>query len=199
LNTRQITALISLSEQSEKPLGEIIDLFISNEKGIGATVKELGLNTKDALKGINGSFKDTKSTIKNAFKEAIKVVEEEDQEEVEPAVENSLTSNAAVTTIDVEAVTEKLEKVVKEAKVQIEALANKDADKAQKEIEKLEKSAEKAIEKIEKSTEKDADKIVNTDNDDEDKVDEDDSDDSNKADTTKNSEKENKGKSNTKN
>jgi hypothetical protein len=199
LNTRQITALISLSEQSEKPLGEIIDLFISNENGIGATVKALGLNTKDALKGINDSFKDSKLTIKNAFKEAIKVVEEEDKEEVEAVVENSLTTKTAVTTKEVKAVTEKLEKVVKEAKEQIEAIAGKDLDKAQKEIEKLEKSAEKAIEKIEKAAEKDADKVVNEDKDDEDKADKVEVEVDDEDDDSKSNEKENKGKSNTKN
>jgi hypothetical protein len=164
LSTRQVIALISLSEQSKKPLAEVIDLFLQNEKGIGATAHELGLTTKDALKGINTSFKITKETIKDAFKEAIKVVETEDQTEVLSLVNKSLdgqTEEIAKTTKEAKAVTEKLEKVVKEAKEQVKAIVaekkeDKVLDKAQKEIEKVEKAAEKAIEKVEKAAEKDA-------------------------------------------
>jgi hypothetical protein len=167
LSTRQVIALISLSEQSKKPLAEVIDLFLQNEKGIGATAHELGLTTKDALKGINTSFKSTKETIKDAFKEAIKVVETEDQTEVLSLVNKSLdgqTEEIAKTTKEAKAVTEKLEKVVKEAKEQVKAIVaekheDKVIDKAQKEIEKVEKAAKKAIEKVEKAADKDADKV----------------------------------------
>jgi hypothetical protein len=167
LSTRQVIALISLSEQSKKPLAEVIDLFLQNEKGIGATAHELGLTTKDALKGINTSFKITKETIKDAFKEAIKVVETEDQTEVLSLVNKSLdgqTEEIAKTTKEAKAVTEKLEKVVKEAKEQVKAIVaekheDKVIDKAQKEIEKVEKAAKKAIEKVEKAADKDADKV----------------------------------------
>jgi hypothetical protein len=167
LSTRQVIALISLSEQSKKPLAEVIDLFLQNEKGIGATAHELGLTTKDALKGINTSFKSTKETIKDAFKEAIKVVETEDQTEVLSLINKSLdgqTEEIAKTTKEAKAVTEKLEKVVKEAKEQVKAIVaekheDKVIDKAQKEIEKVEKAAKKAIEKVEKAADKDADKV----------------------------------------
>jgi hypothetical protein len=209
LNTRQITALISLSEQSEKPLAEVIDLFIANENGIGATVKELGLNTKDALKGINGSFKDTKATIKNAFKEAIKVVEEEEQEEVEEVVANSITA-PTTTTEEVKAVKEKLEKVVKEAKEQVEAIAaEKEVEKAEKVLEKatekVEKVLEKATEKAEKALEqekKDAEKAVkdaDDDNDDNDDDEEEEVEDEDEDDDKEDSVKDSKGKSNKKN
>jgi hypothetical protein len=185
LNTRQVIALISLSEQSEKPLAEVIDLFLQNEKGIGSTAKELGLTTKDALKGINGSFKDTKATIKTAFKAAIKLVEEDDQEEAEAIVDSTLAgqTEATATTeeakVAAKATTAKLEKIVKDAKAQIETITtNKDEkaiDKAGKEIEKLEKTAEKAIEKIDKAADSDKDEeaIIEADEDNNDSEDKD--------------------------
>jgi hypothetical protein len=199
LNTRQVIALISLSEQSKKPLGEVIDLFLGNEKGIGTTAHELGLSTKDALKGINDSFKSTKATIKLAFKEAMKAVEVEDQEEVATIINNNLdgqtvapTTTTTTTAEEVKAVTQKLEKVVKEAKEQVKAIVSekqeeKAIDKAQKEIEKVEKAAEKAIEKVEKAAEKsaDMDKVTEVDNDNDDE--------------DKDNEKGNEGKSNKKN
>jgi hypothetical protein len=203
LNTRQVIALISLADQADKPLGEVIDLFLQNEKGIGSTAHELGLNTKDALKGINGSFKDTKETIKKAFKEAIKVVEEEDQEEVTAIVNSSLDGQTAITastsktTEEVKAVTQKLEKVVKEAKAQVEAITaekqvEKVLDKAEKEIEKVEKKAEKAIEKIEKSAEKDDDSDVKVETDDKDEVESEDKGNREKSERPEKAEKSNK-------
>lgn len=158
LNTRQIIAVLSLSEQTEKPLAEVLDLFLENEKGLGATAHALGLPTKDALKGINSSFKDAKSTIKQAFKEAIKIVEDDEKEEVEALVASSLAGQTAAA--EVQAVNKKLVQVVKEAKLQVKAItaeaenkkAEKDDKKAVKELEKLEKKVEKAIEKLEKKT-----------------------------------------------
>lgn len=173
LNTRQVIAILSLAEQSEKPLGEVLDTFLANDKGIGATAHELGLTSKEALKGINSSFKDAKETIKKAFKEAMKVVEDEDKEEVEAIVDGSLTgqTTTATTARTVEEVKEtakKLEKVVDEAKAQVEAISAATAEKkVEKEIEKLEKKAEKALEKIEKAAEKKTEEIIDKeDNDD---------------------------------
>ncbi len=159
LNTRQIIALISLSEQSEKPLAEVIDLFVANEKGIGATSNELGLTIKDALKGINESFKSTKSTIKQAFKEAMKAVDEEDKDEVEALVNESLTvqiktTEATESTEELKAVAKKFEKVVDDVKEQVEAIAEKN-----NKIEKIEKIEEKAAEKIDKTEDKATEKV----------------------------------------
>lgn len=189
LNTRQVIAIISLAEQADKPLIEVIDLFLENEKGIGSTAKELGLTTKDALKGINGSFRETKATIKTAFKEAIKLVDEDEQEEAKVIVDSTLAGQ----TEETKEASAKIEKIVKDAKAQIEIIAgNKDKKaikKIEKEIEKLENAAEKAVEKIEKSVDKDKD-----DNDDvkENAAKE-------KGNSEKNKDKESKGKSDKKN
>lgn len=207
LNTRQVIAIMSLAEQAEKPLAEVIDLFLENEKGIGSTAKELGLTTKDALKGINGSFKETKATIKTAFKEAIKLVDEEDQEEAEEIVDSTLAGQTEATKVETsteaaKATSAKLEKIVKDAKAQIEAIAGnedeKAADKVEKEIDKLEKAAEKAVEKIEKAA--DNNDAATEEADDNDDIEEnDDSDDRDNAEKGKDSLKENKGKSDKKN
>jgi hypothetical protein len=162
LNTRQVIVVISLAEQANKPLGEVIDLFVAKEKGIGATAHALGLNTKDALKGINSSFKDAKATIKKAFKEAIKVVEKADKMEIEAIVNCSLADVDKKE--EVKKVNEKLQKVVEEAKSQVEAItAATKSKKAEKAVEKAEKKIKKAIEKVEKSIEK-ADKKADKDN-----------------------------------
>jgi len=175
LNTRQIIALISLSEQSEKPLAEVIDLFVANEKGIGATSNELGLIIKDALKGINESFKSTKSTIKQAFKEAMKAVDEEDKDEVEALVNESLavqikTTEATESTEELKAVAKKFEKVVDDAKEQVEAIAEKNnkiekiEEKAAEKIDKTEDKATEKVEKVEKAEEKAIDKTNDVEN-----------------------------------
>ena len=198
LNTRQIVALISLSEQANKPLTEVIDLFLQNEKGIGATANKLGLNTKDALKGINASFKDIKETIKTAFKEAMKVVDEKDKAEVIALIDSNLNGQTvapSATAEEVKIVTEKLEKVVKEAKAQIKTIvAEKQGEKvlykAEKSAEKLEKSVEKAIEKLEKSAEKAVKKLEKSaEKNDENDNDSDDDNDNNKDDDKDNQEK----------
>jgi hypothetical protein len=207
LNTRQVIAIMSLAEQADKPLAEVIDLFLQNEKGIGSTAKELGLTTKDALKGINGSFKDTKETIKNAFKAAIQLVEEDEQEEVAEIVESTLAGQVetAATAAKVKETKEKLVSIVKEAKAQVEAItADKDAEKAldkiEKAVEKADKEIEKAIEKADKEIEKAVEKAdkedKSADDKDDDKEVEDDSDDEEAKDKEV---KENKGKSNKKN
>ena len=137
LNTRQIIALISLSEQSNKPLTEVIDLFLQNEKGIGATANKLGLTTKDALKGINESFKD--------------------KEEVVALINSNLAGQTVAPTATIEEVKiveQKLEKVVKEAKEQVKTIV---ADKkCKKDIDNKDR-----IEKLRKSTEKNDDKYKN--------------------------------------
>ena len=198
LNTRQIVALISLSEQANKPLTEVIDLFLQNEKGIGATANKLGLNTKDALKGINASFKDIKETIKTAFKEAMKVVDEKDKAEVIALIDSNLNGQTvapSATAEEVKIATEKLEKVVKEAKAQIKTIvAEKQGEKvlykAEKSAEKLEKSVEKAIEKLEKSAEKAVKKLEKSaEKNDENDNDSDDDNDNNKDDDKDNQEK----------
>ncbi|HCS73572.1 MAG TPA: hypothetical protein DIW17_06840, partial [Clostridiales bacterium] len=70
LNLRQILAVSSLAEQTEKTFEEVLTVFLENEKGIGATAKALGLHPKDALKEIKKVFKGTKSQIKADFAEA---------------------------------------------------------------------------------------------------------------------------------
>ncbi|MGB7606418.1 MAG: DUF5667 domain-containing protein [Lutisporaceae bacterium] len=172
LNTRQIIAVISLSEQSGKPLAEVIDLFVTNEKGIGVTSNMLGLTTKDALKGINESFKDTKATIKQAFKEAMKAVDEEDKDVVEALVNESLavqtiTTERTRTTEQLREVEKKLEKVMDDAKQQVAAIATqeKKTERIQeKAMEQIEKTADKATEKAEKIIEKATDKTNDTEN-----------------------------------
>lgn len=64
LNNRQLAALVSLSEQSEKDLNEVMDSFLANSKGIGKTILELGLAPKDAMKDINKTFRELKKEIK---------------------------------------------------------------------------------------------------------------------------------------
>lgn len=70
LNLRQILAVSSLAEQTEKSFDEVLTIFLEHEKGIGATAKALQLHPKDALKGIKKVFKGTKSQIKADFKQA---------------------------------------------------------------------------------------------------------------------------------
>ena len=64
LNNRQIAALVSMSEQSGKDLSEVVELFLTNSKGIGKTIIELNLAPKDAMKDINKTFKEVKKEIK---------------------------------------------------------------------------------------------------------------------------------------
>ena len=64
LNARQILVVHSLAKQTGKSFDEVLEVFISNGKGIGATAKALGLTPKTALKGINGTFKEVKSKYK---------------------------------------------------------------------------------------------------------------------------------------
>lgn len=69
LNVRQILAVHSLAKQTGKSFEEVLEVFLSNEKGIGATAKALGLTQKTALKEINKTFKDVKKKIQAEFKE----------------------------------------------------------------------------------------------------------------------------------
>lgn len=179
LNTRQIIAVISLAEQSGKPLAEVVDLFLANEKGIGATSNELGLTTKDALKGINESFKDTKSTIKQAFKEAMKAVDEEDKEEVEELVDESLTTQTRTTerTRTTEQIREeerKLERVMDGAKEQVSAIATQERKTErteEKAMEQIQKTDDKEDEETEEAVETEEAKTSNTENDNQNKDD----------------------------
>lgn len=68
LNARQILVVHSLAKQTGKSFDEVLEVFISNGKGIGATAKALGLTPKTALKGINGTFKEVKKQIQDDFK-----------------------------------------------------------------------------------------------------------------------------------
>jgi hypothetical protein len=128
LNNRQIAALVSMSEQSGKTLSEVVDLFLTNSKGIGKTIIELKLAPKDAMKDINKTFKEVKKEIKAGLvesKETVKATEDKDSEAVEAKDEDS----------------------------KIDADKNTDSSKDAKDAEKLEKKAEKASEKLEKKIE----------------------------------------------
>lgn len=68
LNSRQMIAIISLAQQSGKPLEEVMDVFKSNGKGLGSTAIALGIAPKDALRGINNTFKEYKHQVKAIIK-----------------------------------------------------------------------------------------------------------------------------------
>ena len=110
LNVRQILAVYSMTKQLEKAyeqtvitadgqtvktFEEVLDIFLQNGKGIGATAKSLGLTPKEALKGIKETFKDAKKQIKDDFSKAkneakvnkINDVVEEEQNEAIPAID----------------------------------------------------------------------------------------------------------------
>ncbi|HYE12690.1 MAG TPA: DUF5667 domain-containing protein, partial [Patescibacteria group bacterium] len=125
LNNRQIAALVSLSEQSEKDLNDVVDLFLLNSKGIGKTIMELNLAPKDAMKDINKTFKELKKEIKTGLVNS----EELDKE------------------------TEEKDSTVEEDKDDEDADKNDDSDKKDKESAKLEKKLDKATEKLEKKIE----------------------------------------------
>lgn len=68
LNSRQLIAIISLAQQSGKSLEEVIDVFKDNGKGLGSTAIALNLAPKDALRGINDTFREYKSQVKAIIK-----------------------------------------------------------------------------------------------------------------------------------
>lgn len=150
LNNRQIAALVSLSEQSEKDLDEVVDLFLANSKGIGKTIMELDLAPKSAMKDINKTFKELKKEIKAGLvksEEADKVADEKD--------------------INVEE-----DKEEDEDKNEDRSKENKETDKLEKKIEKaaekLEKKIEQTEKKYEKKFDKKSEKADDTDDEDED-------------------------------
>lgn len=70
LNTRQILAIKALADASGKSISDVLDLFLQNNKGIGATAKALGLTVKVALGAVNKTFKENIAEIKVEFKNA---------------------------------------------------------------------------------------------------------------------------------
>ena len=88
LNVRQILSIYSLAEQTEKSFAEVLEVFLQNGKGIGATAKALGLAPKNALKGIKGVYKDIKNQIKDGFKAAKKGLIELGGKETAEELEN---------------------------------------------------------------------------------------------------------------
>lgn len=129
LNNRQIAALVSLAEQSGKDLGEIVDLFLTNSKGIGKTILELNLAPKAAMKDINKTFKELKREIKAGLvnsEETAKNPEEEDIKVIEEKADEDENSDSIKITKD----TEKLEKKILKASEKLE----KKVDKAEKKL-----------------------------------------------------------------
>ena len=139
LSNRQISAIVSLSEQSGKTLSEVVDLFLTNEKGIGNTIIGLNLAPKDAMKDINKTFKEVKKEIKAGLvkSEELDKDAEEDKEDEDKNADS--------------------DKVKKESE--------KLGKKSEKASEKLEKAIEKAEQKYEKKLEAKSEK-ANRDNDD---------------------------------
>ncbi len=149
LNNRQIAALVSLSGQSEKDLNVVVDLFLTNSKGIGKTIMELDLAPKDAMKDINKTFKELKKEIK--------------------------TGLAKSEDLDLE--TEEKDSTAAEDKDEDKDDISKDQKEAEKLEKKIEKAAEKLEKKIEQTEKKLDKKSVKADHDDDDDKDDDDKDD----------------------
>ncbi|MGE5677764.1 MAG: DUF5667 domain-containing protein [Pseudomonadota bacterium] len=133
LNNRQLAALVSLSEQSEKDLNEVVDLFLANSKGIGKTIMELNLTPKDAMKDINKTFKDLKKAIKTDVSKS--------------EIVDSKTAATDNSSEEVDVDKDKDDDGSKD----ISSKEKKDAEKLEK---KLEKAAEKLEKKIEHSEKK---------------------------------------------
>lgn len=149
LNNRQVAALVSLSEQSGKALNEVVDLFLTNEKGIGKTIMELKLAPKDAIKDINQTFKEVKKEIKAGLvkSEELDKNTEEDNDDVD-------------------------EDKNEDDKIKVNSKENKETEKLEKKvdktIEKLEKKIEKTEEKYEEKFDKKLEKADHDDDDDND-------------------------------
>jgi hypothetical protein len=79
LNARQIMAIQSLAQLSGKTFDDVLNLFNQNSKGIGATVKALSLQPKDAMKTINSDFHRMKKDVKAAFKQGNQTDEQGNQ------------------------------------------------------------------------------------------------------------------------
>jgi hypothetical protein len=119
LNNRQISALVSMSEQSDKDLSEVVDLFLTNSKGIGKTIMELELAPKNAMKGINKTFKEVKKEIKSGLAES---------EELDKGAPEKLEKK-------VEKATEKLEKKIEKTEEKYKNKFDKKLEKAGKDKE----------------------------------------------------------------
>jgi hypothetical protein len=162
LNNRQIAALVSMSVQSDKELDEVLDLFLTNSKGIGKTILELNLAPKDAMKDINKTFKEVKKEIKaglvkseepdkDSEKENAKIEEDKNDEDKNDEDKNDESFNN------------------KKEPAKLEKKTEKAAEKLEKTIEKTEQKYEKKLEvKSEKAThnDKDADEADKNDKED---------------------------------
>jgi hypothetical protein len=126
LNNRQLAAAVSLSEQSGKTIGEVVDLFVTNEKGIGKTIIELKLAPKDAMKDINKTFKELKKELKTGLVKSEGLNNETDEKD----------------------------RTVKEVKDDADSKNNKESVKTEKKLEKAAEKLEKKIEQAEKKYDK---------------------------------------------
>ncbi|MFZ5352245.1 MAG: DUF5667 domain-containing protein [Bacillota bacterium] len=180
LNTRQAAALLSLAEQAERPLSEVIEMFAANGKGIGSTAQLLGLQPREALKGVNNTFKALKKEVKNEFENVLKDVEEE-KNQAEAALESMLKEIESEDKDNEKDEAKYEEKKLKMEKKALEKAIEKEKKAAEKAFEKAEKEAEKALEKFEKEAEKKVkgkkDKREKPDRDDDEEEDDDDDDD----------------------
>lgn len=142
LNNRQLAALVSLSEQSDKDLDEVVDLFLANSKGIGKTIMELDLAPKDAMKDINKTFKELKKEIKSGLvkfeagdedseKAVADIDEDKDDEDKDDKV-----SKAAKTSEKLEKAADKLEKKIEQSEKKFGKKFDKKIDKANNESDK---------------------------------------------------------------
>lgn len=148
LNSRQIAALVSLSQLSDKDLNQVIDLFLANSHGIGKTIMELNLAPKDAMKDINRTFKELKKESNSGLvksEEDIQVIEVKDGQKEDIRVIE-----------------------VKDGQGKDNADRNDDSSKDKKAAEKLEKKIKKAEEKYEKKFYKKSEKAVHDHDDDHD-------------------------------
>lgn len=140
LNNRQLAALMSLSEQSEKDLDEVVDLFLANSKGIGKTIMELDLAPKDAMKDINKTFKELKKDIKSGLVKTgaeDKVAEKADANIDDDKDDDDKDSNAAKTAEKLE---KKLEKAADKLEKKFEHSEKKFGNKFEKKLEKSDKA-----------------------------------------------------------
>lgn len=69
LNARQIVTLKTLADQTGKTLEDVLSVFESNNKDMGATLKALSVKPQEIYKNINTNFKDVKKDINTEFKD----------------------------------------------------------------------------------------------------------------------------------
>jgi hypothetical protein len=70
LNARQIITVKTFADLTEKSLDDVLKVFIDNEKGIGATAKELKVSSKKALSQINKNYKELNALAAKNVKKA---------------------------------------------------------------------------------------------------------------------------------